>query len=65
MVLAVVRSNGETAGRMAEGIAAAVEGGALAPERLDEAAVRVAALRLELAASGRGLVPCPACEAVR
>ena len=42
--------------------AAAVAAGTLAPERLQEAAERVMALRLELAAEGRGLVPCATCE---
>lgn len=62
MVLTVVGSTPETAPRTAEGIAAAVAAGTLAPERLQEAAERVMALRLELAAEGRGLVPCATCE---
>lgn len=62
MVLTVVGSTPETASRTAEGIAAAVAAGTLAPERLQEAAERVMALRLELAAEGRGLVPCATCE---
>lgn len=62
MVLTVVGSTAETAPRTAEGIAAAVAAGTLAPERLQEAAERVMALRLALAAEGRGLVPCATCE---
>ena len=49
--------------RSVDGIVAAVEAGELSQGRLDEAATRVAALRLELAAGGRGLVPCDDCEA--
>lgn len=62
MVLTVVGSTPETAPRTADGIAAAVAAGSLPPERLQEAAERVMALRLALAAEGRGLVPCPTCE---
>lgn len=61
MVLAVVFSTADTALRMVDGIVAAIESGALPAERLDEAAERVAALRLGLAAEGRGLVPCADC----
>ncbi|WP_194411515.1 glycoside hydrolase family 3 N-terminal domain-containing protein [Microbacterium cremeum] len=63
MVLTVVGSTPETAVRTAEGIAAAVEAGTIPAGRLREAAERVMALRLELAAEGRGLLPCAACEA--
>lgn len=62
MVLTVVGSTPETAPRTADGIAAAVAAGSLPPERLQEAAERVMALRLALAAEGRGLVPCATCE---
>lgn len=61
MVLAVMFSDAGTAGRMVDGIVAAVESGALPAARLDEAATRVMRLRLELAAAGRGLVPCTDC----
>jgi beta-N-acetylhexosaminidase len=61
MVLAVVYSNADTAARMADGIAAAVDGGTLPAERLDEAATRVMRLRLQLAADGRGMMPCAQC----
>ena len=61
MVLAVVFSTADTAPRMVDGIVAAVESGALPAERLEEAATRVTRLRLELAAEGRGLVPCADC----
>lgn len=62
MVLTVVGSTPETAPRTADGIAAAATAGSLPPERLQEAAERVMALRLALAAEGRGLVPCATCE---
>jgi beta-N-acetylhexosaminidase len=63
MVLAVMFSDAGTAGRMVDGIVAAVEDGTLPTERLDEAATRVAVLRLHLAADGRGLLPCASCTA--
>lgn len=62
MVLTVMGSTAETAPRTADGIAAAVAAGTIAPERLQEAAERVMTLRLALAAEGRGLVPCATCE---
>jgi beta-N-acetylhexosaminidase len=61
MVLAVVYSTADTASAMVDGIAAAVDGGVLPAERLDEAATRVIRLRLQLAADGRGMVPCADC----
>jgi len=61
VVLAVMFSTAESAPRIVDGIVAAVESGALDPERLDEAATRAAALRLGLAAEGRGLLPCADC----
>jgi beta-N-acetylhexosaminidase len=61
MVLNVANSTPETASRIIDGIVAAVEAGALAESRLQEAATRVTALRLELAADGRGMVPCADC----
>ncbi len=61
MVLAVAFSTADTAPRMVDGIVAAVESGALRAERLDEAATRVTGMRLQLAADGRGLMPCPEC----
>jgi len=64
MVLTVMFSTPESATETADGIAAAVESGALPRERLQEAAERVMALRLALAAEGRGLVPCATCEPV-
>lgn len=64
MVLAVMFSTADTAPRVVDGIVAAVESGALPAERLQDAATRVTELRLELAASGRGLVPCGDCAAV-
>ncbi|HWL79206.1 glycoside hydrolase family 3 N-terminal domain-containing protein [Microbacterium sp.] len=64
MVLAVMFSTADTAMRVVDGIVAAVESGALPAERLEDAATRVTELRLELAAAGRGMVPCGDCEAV-
>jgi len=61
LVLTVVFSTPDTAPRIVDAIVAAVESGALAASRLEEAAERVTALRLRLAADGRGLVPCGDC----
>lgn len=61
MVLGVMFSTPESAGRIVDGIVSAVESGALARERLDEAVQRVTAARLALAAQGRGLTPCADC----
>lgn len=64
MVLAVMFTTADTAARVVDGIVAAVESGRLPAERLEDAATRVTELRLELAAAGRGLMPCGDCEAV-
>lgn len=64
LVLAVMFSTPESADSIVDGVVSAVESGELAPERLDQAATRVATLRLALAASGRGLVPCDSCAPV-
>ncbi|NLP85546.1 glycoside hydrolase family 3 protein [Microbacterium sp. CFH 90308] len=61
LVLTVVFSAPDTASRTVDGIVAAVESGALPAERLQQAAEHVAALRLTLAAEGRGLIPCTEC----
>lgn len=61
LVLAVVYTDAGSAGRIVDGIVAAVESGALPAARLDEAATRVAQLRLERADLGTGFVPCPSC----
>lgn len=61
LLLTVLGSGGDTAPRIVDGIVAAVESGAVPAERLDDAAARVAALRLRLAAEGPGLMPCPDC----
>lgn len=61
MVLAVMFSQADSASRITDGIVAAVESGALPSARLDDAATRVMALRLQLGAEGRGLVPCTDC----
>lgn len=64
LVLTVMFSTPDSAERIVEGIVAAVENGALSAERLQEAATRVAELRLRSAADGRGLIPCERCEPV-
>lgn len=61
MVLSVVYTNAQSAPTIVDGIVAAVEAGTLPAERLQEAAERITALRLELAAEGRGLTPCRDC----
>ena len=61
MVLTVIGSDAGTAGRVVDGLVAAVASGALPQDRLDDAARRVVALRLRIAADGRGLMPCPEC----
>ncbi len=50
LVLTVVGTDATTAPRIVDGIVAAVEDGRLPAERLDDAATRVATLRLQLAA---------------
>jgi beta-N-acetylhexosaminidase len=62
MVLAVVFTDEGSAGRIVDGIVAAVDAGVLPAARLDEAATRVAQLRLERADLGAGFAPCPSCE---
>ncbi len=62
VVLGVMFSDAQSAARTVDGIVGAVESGALSAERLDEAAARVTALRMRLAADGRGLMPCADCE---
>lgn len=50
LVLTVVGTDASTAPRIVDGIVAAVQDGRLSADRLDDAATRVAALRLDLAA---------------
>jgi beta-N-acetylhexosaminidase len=64
MVLGVMFSTPESATRIVDGIVAAVDAGTLPRARLDEAAERVTAARLAVAAQGRGLVPCSDCAPV-
>jgi beta-N-acetylhexosaminidase len=64
LLLTVLYSDSGTAARIAAGITAAVDTGAVPAARLDEAATRVLALRLQLAADGRGLLPCADCTPV-
>lgn len=59
MVLGVAYSSIERANAVIDGIAQAVESGALSAERLDEAATRVVALRLSSATAGA--LPCTGC----
>lgn len=61
LVLSVMFTTADTAPRLVDGIVAAVEGGSLPATRLDEAATRVAALRLARADAGAGFVPCAEC----
>jgi beta-N-acetylhexosaminidase len=64
MVLAVLFSTYDSANRIVSGIASAADAGTIPMARLDEAAERVMLMRLELAAAGRGLMPCATCEPV-
>lgn len=64
MVLVVMFSNANSAPRIIDGLVAAVESGTLSPERLREAAERVMALRLSLAATTPVLLPCDDCPPV-
>lgn len=64
VVLAVMFTQPDSASRIIDGIVAAVESGALPEARLDDAAGRALRLRLDLAAEGRGLVPCADCAPV-
>lgn len=59
MVLGVAYSSVDRANAVIDGIADAVTSGALSPERLDEAATRVVALRL--ASATQGALPCSDC----
>ncbi|WP_214466868.1 glycoside hydrolase family 3 N-terminal domain-containing protein [Microbacterium flavescens] len=61
LVLAVMFTTPDSAARIVDGVVAAVEAGTIPPERLRDAATRVAQLRLGLAADGRGLMPCGDC----
>lgn len=62
LVLMVAGSDAQTAGKMAAGIASAVEAGTLPAERLEEAATRVLTLRTELSASSARWTLCADCE---
>lgn len=62
LVLMIAGSNAQTAGQMAAGIAAAVDAGTLPAERLQEAAVRVVTLRLQLAGSTASWAVCADCS---
>jgi beta-N-acetylhexosaminidase len=64
MVLAIMYTTPHSAATLSQGIAAAVASGTLPASRLQDAATRVVELRLQLAASGRGLVPCTSCAPV-
>lgn len=63
LVLMIAGSTSDTAGALADGIAAAVETGALSGERLADAATRVMALRLKTSAADvTGWALCPECS---
>lgn len=64
LLLSVMFTSAESAPRIVDGIVGAVDAGTLPPDRLREAATRVAQLRLQLAADGRGLLPCGDCQPV-
>lgn len=64
LLLGVMFSTPETTSAIIDGIVAAVESGAVPVARLDEAATRVHALRLQLAGAGRGMLPCADCAPV-
>lgn len=64
LLLMVRGSDAATAGLMATGVVAAVESGAVPAERLEEAAIRVMTLRLQLAASTARWSLCPDCASV-
>lgn len=61
LVLMIAGSSRETAGQMAAAIAAAVEAGTLPPERLEDAATRVMALRLQASSATSAWTVCPDC----
>lgn len=61
LILGVMFSNAQTADAIVSGITTAVESGAVSPERLDEAAVRVYTLRMDVAGAGRGMTRCDDC----
>ncbi len=62
LVLMIAHSTPGTAAQLVAGITAAVDGGRLPADRLQDAAERVMTLRLELAASGAVWAPCGECE---
>ncbi|KKX96744.1 glycoside hydrolase family 3 N-terminal domain-containing protein [Microbacterium sp. Ag1] len=64
LVLMIAGSDAQTAGAMAAGIGAAVDAGALPAERLEEAATRVVALRMQMAAATARWATCDDCEPV-
>lgn len=64
LVLMIAGSDAQTAGSMATGIASAVETGVLPTGRLEEAATRVVALRLQIAAATARWAVCDDCDPV-
>ena len=62
LVLMIAGSDAQTAGKMAAGIAAAVEAGTLPKARLEEAATRVLTLRTQLSAASARWTLCADCE---
>ncbi|WP_233486819.1 glycoside hydrolase family 3 N-terminal domain-containing protein [Zhihengliuella sp. ISTPL4] len=63
LVLMIAGSDAQTAGEMAAGIAAAVDDGTLPADRVADAATRVLALRLQLAAASSSWSICADCAA--
>lgn len=61
LLLTVNGSDAATAGRIADGVVAAVASGEVPEDRLADAAARVVALRLQIAAAAPGWRPCPEC----
>lgn len=61
LVLMIAGSTRETASQMASAIAAAVDTGTLPPERLEDAATRVLALRLQLSSATSAWTVCSDC----
>ena len=64
LVLMIAGSDAQTAGSMVAGIAAAVDAGTLPADRLEDAATRVVALRMQIAAATAEWSLCGDCEPV-
>ncbi|GAA5154108.1 hypothetical protein GCM10025768_24790 [Microbacterium pseudoresistens] len=64
LLLMVQGSDGSTAAAMVDALVAAVDGGALSAQRLQDAAVRVTAMRLQIGAAAPAWAPCLSCDPV-